>query len=217
MAEVFIGSEAMAAGRVTRHELSRWYMAIHRGVYTPKNAELSLRDRAIAAWLASRRHGVIAGVAASALHGAPWVDPAHPIELAASEDPSTEGFGTPDRAHRVRRDHSHRRLTCHHPGPHRIRPRPSPRPAVGVGPAGRADVEPSLLHRRREGAGEALSACPGRKAITRIASSHRRWCGISEGISHSTVVDGRRLPATGDADTRAQRFLPGGIPGYGLA
>ena len=55
MAEVFIGSEAMAAGRVTRHELSRWYMAIHRGVYTPKNAELSLRDRATAAWLASRR------------------------------------------------------------------------------------------------------------------------------------------------------------------
>ena len=82
MAEVFIGSEAMSAGRVTRHELSRWYLAIHRGVYTPKNAELSLRDRAIAAWLASRRHGVIAGVAASALHGAPWVDPAHPIELA---------------------------------------------------------------------------------------------------------------------------------------
>jgi hypothetical protein len=82
MAEVFIGSEAKAAGRVTRHELSRWYRAVHHGVYAPKNAQLSLRDRAIAAWLASRRKGVIAGVAASALHGAPYVDPAHPIELA---------------------------------------------------------------------------------------------------------------------------------------
>ena len=82
MAEVFIGSEAVAAGRVTRHELRRWYNRIHHGVYAPKNAELSLRDRAIAAWLASRRNGVIAGVAASALHGAPYVDPAHPIELA---------------------------------------------------------------------------------------------------------------------------------------
>jgi hypothetical protein len=82
MAEVFIGSEAMAAGRVTRHELSRWYAAVHHGVYAPKNATLSLRDRAIAAWLASRRIGVIAGVAASALHGAPYVDPNHPIELA---------------------------------------------------------------------------------------------------------------------------------------
>jgi hypothetical protein len=82
MAEVFIGSEAMAAGRVTRHELSRWYAAVHHGVYAPKNATLSLRDRAIAAWLASRRRGVIAGVTASGLHGAPYVDPNHPIELA---------------------------------------------------------------------------------------------------------------------------------------
>ena len=46
-----------------------------------KDVELSLRDRAIAAWLASGRKGVVAGVAASALHGAPWVDPAQPIEL----------------------------------------------------------------------------------------------------------------------------------------
>lgn len=82
MAEIFIGREAMAAGRVTRHELNRWYRAVHHGVYAPKNVELSLRDRAIAAWLASRRKGVIAGVAASALHGAPYVDPNHPIELA---------------------------------------------------------------------------------------------------------------------------------------
>lgn len=81
MADIFIGSEAIAAGRVTRHELSRWYRAVHHGVYVPKNAELSLRDRAIAAWLASRRKGVVAGVAASALHGAPYVDPEQPIEL----------------------------------------------------------------------------------------------------------------------------------------
>ena len=46
-----------------------------------KDADLSLRDRAIAAWLASGRKGVVAGVAASALHGAPWVDPDVPIEL----------------------------------------------------------------------------------------------------------------------------------------
>jgi hypothetical protein len=81
MAEVFIGSEAVAAARVTRHELGRWYRTVYRGVYTSKDVELSLRDRAIAAWLASRRKGVIAGVAASALHGAPWVNPEHPVEL----------------------------------------------------------------------------------------------------------------------------------------
>jgi hypothetical protein len=81
MNEVFIGSEAVSAGRVTRHELKRWYTTVYRGVYAPKNAGLSLRERAIAAWLASGRKGVIAGVTASALHGAPWVDAAQPIEL----------------------------------------------------------------------------------------------------------------------------------------
>ena len=81
MAEVFIGSEELVAGRVTRHGLQRWYRPVYRGVYAPKDANLSLRDRAIAAWLASGRKGVVAGVAASALHGAPWVDPDVPIEL----------------------------------------------------------------------------------------------------------------------------------------
>lgn len=81
MAEVFIGSEEVAAGRVTRHELRRWYAPVYRGVYARKDIELSLRDRAIAAWLASGRKGVVAGVAASGLHGAPWVDPDVPIEL----------------------------------------------------------------------------------------------------------------------------------------
>ncbi|WP_006246737.1 hypothetical protein [Mycolicibacterium tusciae] len=92
MAEVFIGSEAMAAGRVTRHELSRWYRRVYHGVYAPKNAELSLRDRAIAAWLASRRRGVIAGVAASALHGAPYVDRTQPIELVGAKIRPQEGL-----------------------------------------------------------------------------------------------------------------------------
>jgi hypothetical protein len=81
MAEVFIGSEELVAGRLTRHGLQRWYRPVYRGVYAPKDANLSLRDRAIAAWLASGRKGVVAGVAASALHGAPWVDPDVPIEL----------------------------------------------------------------------------------------------------------------------------------------
>lgn len=81
MAEVFIGSEEVAAGRLTRHELRRWCTPVYRGVYARKGAELSLRNRAIAAWLASGRKGVVAGVAASGLHGAPWVDPNVPIEL----------------------------------------------------------------------------------------------------------------------------------------
>jgi hypothetical protein len=81
MTEVFIGGEALASGRVTRHQLQRWYDTVSRGVYVPKGAELSLRDRAGAAWLASGRRGVIAGVVASALHHTPWVDLGAPVEL----------------------------------------------------------------------------------------------------------------------------------------
>ena len=81
MGEVILGGEAVAAGHVTRHELQRWYTTIYRGVYVRKNSDVSLRDRAIAAWLASKRGGVVAGSAAAALHGAPWVDPDVPIEL----------------------------------------------------------------------------------------------------------------------------------------
>jgi hypothetical protein len=79
--EIFIGSEALARGDVTRHELRRWYRAIYPDVYAPKRTSPLLRDRTIGAWLWSRRRAIIAGAAASALHGAQWVDAEVPIEL----------------------------------------------------------------------------------------------------------------------------------------
>lgn len=81
MGEVFIGSEALAHSRLTDYELRRWHRAIFRDVYVPTTHQLTLRDRIEGAWLRSGRHGVIAGVAASALHGARWVDTDTPIEL----------------------------------------------------------------------------------------------------------------------------------------
>jgi hypothetical protein len=81
MGEVFIGSEAIAAGRLTDRELRRWYRPVYRGVHSQRRSTLSLRDRATAAWLATDRRGVIAGAAASALHGAQWVDDDVPIEV----------------------------------------------------------------------------------------------------------------------------------------
>lgn len=81
MGGVLIGSEAVARGVVTRHELRRWYAPIYPGVYAPKRQQLSLRDRTEGAWLWSRRRATIAGVAASALHGARWVDDDVPIEV----------------------------------------------------------------------------------------------------------------------------------------
>lgn len=79
MGGVFIGSEALAAGRVTRHQLRTRYGRILPNIYGPP--EPSVRDRARAAFLWSGRKGVIAGVAASALHHAKWVDDNVPIEL----------------------------------------------------------------------------------------------------------------------------------------
>ena len=84
MAEVFLGREALGDG-LKRHELRRWYRPMFRGVYIPKRVTPSLRDRTVGAWLTSDRKGVIAGVAASALHGAEWVDDDQPVEILVDE------------------------------------------------------------------------------------------------------------------------------------
>lgn len=81
MGTVFLGSEAMARGALTEHELRRWHRAIFRDVYVLRTHQVTLRDRIEGAWLRSRRQGIIAGVAASALHGAQWIDDDIDIEL----------------------------------------------------------------------------------------------------------------------------------------
>lgn len=81
MAEPFIGSEALAVGAVTRHALRRRFVAVHPNVYVPRDEDLTAVTRARAAWLWSRRRGVVAGHSASALHGAKWVDHRAPAQL----------------------------------------------------------------------------------------------------------------------------------------
>ncbi|OBH18591.1 endonuclease domain-containing protein [Mycobacterium sp. E3247] len=81
MGEVFSGSDAIAAAALNEYQLRRWYRPIFRDVYIPKRQEPSLDDRIFGAWLWSRRRAVIAGAAASALHGARWVDSDTPVEL----------------------------------------------------------------------------------------------------------------------------------------
>lgn len=81
MGEAIIGSEAIAAGVITRGAL-RWnYRTIYPDVYVPNGTEPTLAVRTEGAWLWSHRRGVITGRAAAALHGARWVDEAAPIEL----------------------------------------------------------------------------------------------------------------------------------------
>jgi hypothetical protein len=67
---------------------------LHPDVYALKRAALTLEDRIAAAWLWSRRRGVVCGLAASALHGAKWVDTDLPIELIFPNHRATAGVIT---------------------------------------------------------------------------------------------------------------------------
>jgi hypothetical protein len=73
MTEVFSGSRAVGHGRLTRHRLRTRFESVHPDVYVPEFTDMTTEDRARAAWLWSKERGVVAGVAASALHGARWV------------------------------------------------------------------------------------------------------------------------------------------------
>ncbi|HEX2214802.1 MAG TPA: hypothetical protein VHH12_15405 [Mycobacterium sp.] len=94
--EPFIGSEAVVNGAIRKHELRARYRTVFPDVYMSKDVTPSLHDRAIAAWLWSHREGVIAGLTASALHGAKWVDDDAPIELAWRNTRAPEGMRTYD-------------------------------------------------------------------------------------------------------------------------
>lgn len=77
----FLGSAALAAGVLTRHQLSTRYEMVHRDVYVPRGATLTPIDRAVAAWLWSGRRGTVAGLSAAALHGSKWIDDTLPAEM----------------------------------------------------------------------------------------------------------------------------------------
>jgi hypothetical protein len=81
MGEPFIGSEAVASGIATKYALRSRFVPIHPDVYVAADTELTARVRAHAAWLWSRRRGVVAGRSASALHGAKWIDDRASAEL----------------------------------------------------------------------------------------------------------------------------------------
>ncbi|ORA36991.1 endonuclease domain-containing protein [Mycobacterium aquaticum] len=77
----FIGSEALACGALNRYELRRYYRPLMPNIYLDKRIAPTLQRRTQAAWLWSQRQGVVAGLAASALHGAKWIGDDDPIEL----------------------------------------------------------------------------------------------------------------------------------------
>jgi hypothetical protein len=81
MGEPFIGSEAVESGIVMPYALRSRFLGIHPDVYVAADTQLTAALRAHAAWLWSRRRGIVAGRSASALHGAKWIDDHASAEL----------------------------------------------------------------------------------------------------------------------------------------
>jgi len=77
----FRGWEAVEDGALSVRELRRFYVPVYPSVYVPRGVELSAPQRSRAAWLWSRRRGVVAGLSAAAMLGAKWVEPDQPAEL----------------------------------------------------------------------------------------------------------------------------------------
>jgi hypothetical protein len=94
MERPFIGREALTGGVLTRHQLRSRHTALYPGVYVRADAEVPARLRAEAAWLWSRRRGILAGRSAAALHGAKWLDPRAPAELLYGNRHPPRGIST---------------------------------------------------------------------------------------------------------------------------
>jgi very-short-patch-repair endonuclease len=78
---IIVGSEALAAGLVTRQALRTKYVKLHHNVYAARGQKLDPHDRAIAAWLWSGRRAVVVGHSAAALLGTKWLPDDIPAEL----------------------------------------------------------------------------------------------------------------------------------------
>lgn len=89
-----IGSEALASGALNRHQLRTRYRPICPNVYGLSHVQPSLEGRIKAAWLWSHRQGVIAGLAASALHGSRWIDDDIRVELIHANPRAPRGVKT---------------------------------------------------------------------------------------------------------------------------
>ena len=87
-----MGSEALAAGIVSRHQLATRYQAVYRNVYVPRGQLLTPTRRAQAAWLWSERRATVVAVSAAAVHGSKWIDSRLPAELNQPSQHKTTGI-----------------------------------------------------------------------------------------------------------------------------
>jgi hypothetical protein len=88
--EPFLGSVAVREGRLTRRALAREHVAVYRGVYLPRDVELTARLRAEAAWLATG--ATLCGLSAAAVFGTKWIDTAAPAEILRADRHTAPGI-----------------------------------------------------------------------------------------------------------------------------
>ena len=159
-----IGSEALESGLLNRHELRRYYRAIMPNVYLEKRIEPSLRQRTLAAYLWSRREAVVSGLAASARHGAKWVDDDSPIEMIWGNARSPSGVVTRDQ---VLLESEIQRLDS-------LRVTTPERTAFDLSRTGRLEAAVARL--------DALASATGVKApaVADLARDHRRARGLRQ-------------------------------------
>lgn len=77
----FIGAEVLASSAIAERAMRKKYEPLYPGVFVPDVKQVTACQRAIAAWLWSKRRGVVAGHSAAALLGVRWVDGTEPAEL----------------------------------------------------------------------------------------------------------------------------------------
>ena len=94
MHKVFVGGEALRGGKLSRYQLRTEFRAMYPDIYVPHWTSPSLRMRSEAAWLWSGRRGILAGLAAAALHGSNWIDDDEPVELIWRNQHSPDGVIT---------------------------------------------------------------------------------------------------------------------------
>lgn len=94
MREPFIGSEAIAEGNLTKSQLCTGYTRLFRDVYIDPSVEITPALRAKAGWLWAKRHAIVAGFSAAALHGSKWVDITRPVELIHDNRHRQQGIQT---------------------------------------------------------------------------------------------------------------------------
>ena len=92
MAELIVGSEALAAGMVTRQMLRSRYVKVHYNVYAPVGFAVGVRRPCHGGMAWSSRKAVVAGNSAAALLGTRWIPAGVPAELARVRQPAPPGI-----------------------------------------------------------------------------------------------------------------------------